>query len=95
MAFDESKRKRAYRSRGPHKEGCLCAVCKKREAPALAPVAPPPTEVRLDSLPSTTKFMLGGQEYRVGQKFESMVVCYNLILNDNATFGGSTKVKPI
>ena len=96
----------AGKTRAPHKEGCMCVVCKSKrgmgEAIVLTPaepeiiVPPPPlTEVRLDSLLSAAKFVLGGQEHRVGQKIEGMVVCYNLAINDTATFGGSTMVKPI
>ena len=86
----------------------MCVVCKSKRgvgeviAPllvepeiAVAPPPPPPTEVRLDSLLSAAKFVLGGQEHRVGQKIEGMIVCYNLAINDTATFGGSTMVKPI
>ena len=59
------------------------------------PPLSPPADVRLDSLPSTAKFILGGQEYRVGQKVEGMVVCYNLAINDTVTIGGLTMVRPI
>ena len=98
----------AGKTRAPHKEGCMCVVCKSKRgvgeviAPllvepeiAIAPPPPPPTEVRLDSLLSAAKFELEGQKHRVGVKFEGMVVCYNLAINDSATLGGSTMVKPI
>ena len=92
----------AGRTRAAHKDGCMCAVCKGIRAKMEAPVEPeiiapppPPTEVRLDSVPSAAKFELGGKEYRVGEKFEGMVVCYNLFVNETLTFVGSTKVKPV
>jgi len=84
----------------------MCVVCKSKRgvgeviaSPSVEPeiIAPPPplTEVRLDSVPSATKFVLGGQEHRVGEKFEGMVVCYNLAINDTITLSGSIMVKPI
>ena len=103
----------AVKTRAPHKEGCMCVVCKRKSAglesqplvePEITPepeiVAPPlspplPAKVRLDSLLSTNKFLLGGQEHRVGEKIEGMVVCYNLTINDTATLSGSTMVKLI
>lgn len=97
--------------RAPHKEGCICVVCKAKRAKLEAPpesemaVEPeiiiaspppsPPTEVRLDSLPIATKFELSGQENRVGEMIEGMVVCYNLFINDTMTLSGATMVKPI
>ena len=92
-----------------HKPDCQCVVCRKmrekaaresiavtpKVAIAVTPPSPPPTEVRLDSLPLAAKFMLGAQECRVGERVESMVVCYNLFINDTMTLGGSTIVKPI
>lgn len=96
----ESERKRAYRPRAPHKEGCACVVCIAKRAP-LAEIEvkisppPPPTEVRLDSIPISTKFELAGQECLVKERVEGMVVCYNLAISDTATLSGATMVKPV
>ena len=60
-------------------------------------MAPPPPipEVRLDSLPVTTRFEYKGQKCQVNEKIEGMVVCYNLLFNETSTLGGSTMVKPL
>ena len=104
----EAERKRPYRPRGVHKEGCLCAVCKQKrgvgevielevavEPEIITPPLPPPSEVRLDSLRHAAKFMLEGREHRIVEKFEGLVLCYNLFLNDTVTLAGGTKVLPI
>ena len=103
----ESERRKDYRPRAPHKEGCMCAMCKSKrgageglvpppaEPEIIAPPPLPPTEVRLDSLPITAKFELGGQKYQVGERVESMAVICNLVTSQTMTLGGATKVKPI
>ncbi len=102
----DSERKKAYHPRGPHREGCMCTVCVRKrgkgEVKAPPPVESeiiaspsPPAEVRLDSLRVAAKFELGGQEYRVKERVDDVVACYNLAINESATLGGSTKVKPI
>ena len=109
----------AGKTRGPHKEGCACVVCKAKRGgvkvvPSSPPErpfissqekgvvtthiryqAPPPPPVRLDSLLNTAKFMLEGREHRVGEKVETMVVCYNLFSNEIVTLSGATMVEPI
>lgn len=101
-----SERKKDYHPRGPHKEGCLCAICKaKREAVIPTPqsfitrverqLPPPIPEVRLDSLAVKSRFQLRGEENLVKEKIEGMVVCYNLALRDTTTLGGATMVEPI
>jgi len=104
----KSERVKAYHPRVPHKEGCMCAVCGskrlKLEAlvepevviePEIVAPPPPPTEVRLDSLPIPDKFMLGGQEHLVRERVEDMVLICNLVTSENMTLGGATMVLPI
>ena len=113
----ESEREKAYHPRVPHKEGCMCVVCKTKRAKLEAPLVepeivaelemviepeivappppPPPVKVRLDSLPVAAKFEYKGEKCQVNDKIEGMVVIYNLFVNDSATLGGSTMVKPI
>ena len=94
--------------RAPHKEGCLCVICKAKHREVSSPLpelriilppspepAPEKIEARLDSLPNASKFELGGQQHVVKEGVEGMVVCYNLAINDTVTLGGSTMVKPI
>ena len=95
----EKKRVRAYNPRGPHKEGCLCVVCKAKR-PAGPPPAPAIEEpllkvVRLDSLPVKARFIRDRQEHMVKEHVEGMVVCYNLSVQDSMTLGGATVVEPI
>lgn len=68
-------------TRKPHKEGCLCAICKvkraKAEREAVVPVAVAPAkplEVQVGSLGSGAPFELGGVRCRVGDKTENAVV---------------------
>lgn len=102
--------------RAPHKPECKCVVCQKaREkvtpAPVVAPVIsePPPSEVRLDSLPITALFQLNDQRYRVAIKEPDCIVCHRLsfrstgpLKTDNmwrvvgqVTLATFTMVKPI
>ena len=106
----ESERKRPYRPRAPHKEGCECGVCKSHlkvetvappffQGPLVitpaSPPPPPPTRVRIDSLAPTMQFTSEGVKYQVNEKIEGMIVCYNFLTNATETLGGSTMVEPI
>ena len=104
MVVKESERKKPYHLRGPHKEGCLCGVCKRKRTTqevsppfqlTTIPPPPPPVEVRLDSLRVKARFKIGKQEHLIKEHIEGMVVCYNLFTNDTVTLGGATIVEPI
>jgi len=81
----------AGKTRVPHKEGCLCVVCKAKRAKlvatVLAPVAPPPppipTEVSLGTLNTKDLFVLNGLRYRVGEKTPECLVCNQLTFRSN------------
>ena len=101
----------AGKLRAPHKEGCMCAVCKAKAAKIIQPpvanamrplvtrverILPPDIpEVRLDTLPSKAKFTYQGREHRVGEKIEGYVVAYNLFSQSIVTLGSATLVKPV
>lgn len=78
----------AGKTRGSHKEGCQCAICKGQRAKAAkkaditpaeivsTPIAP--VECELGSLLTAALFELNGERYRIGEKTPECVVCYRL-----------------
>ena len=91
----ESERKRAYRPRAAHKEGCLCAPCKQKrgvgkvnlplELETISQEIPstPPAEIALGSLGTKALFEYNGLRYRVGETTPEVTICQQLTWLDN------------
>ena len=95
MSIKESERKRPYRSRGPHKEGCLCRICKAVSNKAAVAVAQAPNPFcAIGSLKRGTKFEYGGKKYQMGNKDSDCVVALELVSSKVTTFGLKVIVYP-
>lgn len=88
----ESERKRPYRPRAPHKEGCQCSGCKVKRGEGKKASAPPEvkteqpkavSQVQLGTLVTRALFELKGQRYRVGEVTGELSVCALLFFRNN------------
>jgi len=86
----ESERRRAYHPRGPHKEGCLCSVCKVKGRKAVGVVVAEEEKlvlVPVSSVPAGRKIEYGGKLYKkVNVNCDRESLCLRLVTEGNEQF---------